>query len=215
MQNIFSPDLLSLGVALALGGAIGLERELSDKAAGLRTNILICVGSCLFAILSHRLADLNGLSDPTRIAAQIVTGVGFLGAGAIMRDGEHVTGLTTAATIFVVAAIGMAAGFERYALAAGATIPVLIVQVVFPKFDAWVDDLRQRHTFRITSDLDDDGLEEIKTIFRHAEVKVLRRKLMKRGGLYYSEWYVSGPRMEQKNVVKKLLDNEHVRELVY
>lgn len=215
MQSFYSQDLLSIGVALGLGAAIGLERELSDKAAGLRTNILICVGSCLFAILSHRLAEGVGIADPTRIAAQLVTGIGFLGAGAIMRDGGHVTGLTTAATIFVVAAIGMAAGFERYKLAAATTVPVLVVQVIFPMFDAWIDDLRQRHTFRITSDFDDEGLEQIKTIFRNAEVKVLRRKLMKRDSLYFSEWYVSGPRMEQKNVVKKLLDNKHVRELVY
>jgi hypothetical protein len=96
-----------------------------------------------------------------------------------------------------------------------APAPVLVVQVFFPKLDAWIDDLRQRHTFRITSDLDEDGLEEIKTIFREADVKVLRRKLMKKNALYYSEWYVSGPRMEQKNVVKQLLDNKHVRELTY
>lgn len=215
MQSFYSQDLCSLAVALVLGTVIGLEREFSDKAAGLRTNILICLGSCLFAILSHRLAEGVGIADPTRIAAQLVTGIGFLGAGAIMRDGTHVSGLTTAATIFVVAAIGMAAGFERYKLAAAATLPVLVVQVVFPAFDAWIDNLRQRHTFRITSDLDDDGLEEIKTIFREAEVKVLRRKLMKKDFLYFSEWYVSGPRMEQKNVVRKLLDNKHVRELVY
>lgn len=211
----YSQDLLSLLVALGLGAVIGLERELSDKAAGLRTNILICVGSCLFGILSHRLAFAVAGSDPTRIAAQLVSGIGFLGAGAIMREGEHVTGLTTAATIFVVAAIGLAAGFGHYGLAALTTAPVLVVQVFFPKLDAWIDDLRQRHTFRITSDLDEDGLEEIKTIFREADVKVLRRKLMKRNGLFYSEWYVSGPRLEQKNVVKQLLDNEHVRELVY
>jgi putative Mg2+ transporter-C (MgtC) family protein len=215
LPSYYSQDLLSLLVALGLGAIIGLERELSDKAAGLRTNILICVGSCLFGILSHRLAEGLAVADPTRIAAQLVSGIGFLGAGAIMREGEHVTGLTTAATIFVVAAIGLAAGFGKYALAAGATAPVLVVQVFFPKLDAWIDDLRQRHTFRITSDLDEDGLEEIKTIFREADVKVLRRKLMKKNALYYSEWYVSGPRMEQKNVVKQLLDNKHVRELTY
>ena len=97
----FAQDSLSLLVALLLGAAIGLERELSDKAAGLRTNILICVGSCLFAVLSRNLANVPG-TDITRIAAQIVSGIGFLGAGAIMREGEHVTGLTTAATIWVV-----------------------------------------------------------------------------------------------------------------
>jgi putative Mg2+ transporter-C (MgtC) family protein len=211
MQNFYSQDLLSLLIALALGAVIGLERELSDKAAGLRTNILICMGSALFTLVSLRIFDVKD----AHVVAQIVTGIGFLGAGAIMREGEHVTGLTTAAMIWVVAAIGMAVGFQMHFLAMSATAIVLFVQVFFPHLDAWIDDLRQRHTFRITSDLDEDGLEEVKTIFRNADVKVLRRKLMKKGGLFYTEWYVSGPRMEQKNVVKKLLDNKHVRELTY
>lgn len=210
----YAQDLLSLTVALALGAFIGLERELSDKAAGLRTNILICVGSCLFAILSRLLADSIG-TDVTRIAAQIVSGIGFLGAGAIMREGEHVTGLTTAATIWVVAAIGVTTGFGYYSLAAAAAVMTLVVQGVFPHLDTMIDELRQRHTFKIASDLDDDGLEQIKTIFRNSDVKVLRRKLMKRANLYYSEWYVAGPRLEQKNVVRMLLDNKHVRELTY
>lgn len=213
-MTLFAQDLLSLSVALALGAFIGLERELSDKAAGLRTNILICVGSCLFAILSRLLADSIG-TDVTRIAAQVVTGIGFLGAGAIMREGEHVTGLTTAATIWVVAAIGVTTGFGYYSLAASTAAMTLVVQGVFPHLDTMIDELRQRYTFKITSDLDDDGLEQIKTIFRNSDVKVLRRKLMKRANLYYSEWYVAGPRLEQKNVVRMLLDNKHVRELTY
>ncbi len=210
----FTQDLLSIFVALILGAVIGLERELSDKAAGLRTNILICVGSCLFSILSMELASSRG-TDVTRMAAQIVSGIGFLGAGAIMREGEHVTGLTTAATIWVVAAIGAAVGFGFWTIGAATAVVTLIVQAVFPHLDTMIDELRQRHTFRIASDLDDDGLEQIKTIFRNADVKVLRRKLMKKTGVYYSEWYVAGPRLEQKNVVRKLLDNKHVRELTY
>lgn len=210
----FAQDLLSLCVALTLGAFIGLERELSDKAAGLRTNILICVGSCLFAIISRQLAS-GAQMDITRIAAQVVSGIGFLGAGAIMREGEHVTGLTTAATIWVVAAIGMAVGFGYFALASATAVTTLIVQGVFPHLDTMIDELRQRHTFRITSDLNDDGLEQIKTIFRNSDVKVLRRKLMKKADLYYSEWYVAGPRLEQKSVVRMLLENKHVRELTY
>ncbi len=210
----YTSDLLSLFVALTLGAFIGLERELSDKAAGLRTNILICVGSCLFAILSRHLATTAGI-DTTRITAQIVSGIGFLGAGAIMRDGEQVTGLTTAATIWVVAAIGVTVGYGFYALAAAAAVMTLIVQGVFPHLDTLIDELRQRHTFKITSDLNDADLEEIKAIFRNSEVKVLRRKLMKRANLYYSEWYVAGPRLELKSVVRLLLESKHVRELTY
>jgi putative Mg2+ transporter-C (MgtC) family protein len=88
------------------GGMVGLEREYANKPAGLRTNMLICVGSCLYCIMSVEM----GL-DPTRIAAQVVSGVGFIGAGAILRIDQHITGVTTAATIWLVAAIGMALGF--------------------------------------------------------------------------------------------------------
>src|SRR5262249_29007473 len=99
----FMQDSLSLLVALFFGACIGIERELSDKAAGLRTNILICVGACLFTVINCR---IYGYRD-AHIVGQIVTGIGFLGAGSIMHQGEHVSGLTTAATIWVVAAVGM------------------------------------------------------------------------------------------------------------
>jgi putative Mg2+ transporter-C (MgtC) family protein len=116
-------------LAAALGAALGIERELRQKSAGLRTNILIAVGSALFTIMSIELAHEAG-TDPTRIAAQIVTGIGFLGAGAIMRTGGGVQGLTTAATVWVNAAVGVAAGGGRYHLAliaTGVTLSVLLV----------------------------------------------------------------------------------------
>lgn len=124
-------DLLGhLLLATVLGGAIGWERERSQKPAGLRTNVLICVGAALLADLSMRGAAMAGTSgDPTRIAAQVVTGVGFLGAGAIMQQRGSVTGLTTAATIWVVAAIGLAAGFGAMVEATGTAIFVLVALV--------------------------------------------------------------------------------------
>ncbi len=117
--------LLRLSLAGVLGGAIGLERELQRKAAGLRTNILICVGAVLFTELSMEMSSPSG--DPARIAAQIVTGVGFLGAGTIIQGRGIVTGLTTAATMWLVAAIGMAVGFGALLEATGATLLVLLV----------------------------------------------------------------------------------------
>src|SRR5437867_8630103 len=109
MVQIFRLDLmLQLGLATLLGGAIGLERELGGKPAGLRTNILICIGSMLYTKLSITMA--TGTADPTRVAAQIVTGVGFIGAGTILHARGAVVGLTSAATIWVVAAIGVALG---------------------------------------------------------------------------------------------------------
>jgi putative Mg2+ transporter-C (MgtC) family protein len=115
-------------LAAALGGALGLERELRQKSAGLRTNILIAVGSALFTIMSFDLAATTG-TDPTRIAAQIVTGIGFFGAGAIMRTGSGVHGMTTAATIWVNAAVSVAVGGGHYRaalIAVGVTILTLL-----------------------------------------------------------------------------------------
>jgi putative Mg2+ transporter-C (MgtC) family protein len=125
--------LLRLSVAAALGGAIGTERELRERQAGLRTHLVVCVGSALFTLVSaygFREFLVHGGSvvraDPTRIAAQIVSGIGFLGAGAIIRQGLSVRGLTTAATLWLVAAIGMASGAGYYSAALIATAGALI-----------------------------------------------------------------------------------------
>lgn len=206
-------DLFKLAVSLLLGAFIGFEREVSDKAAGLRTNILICMGACLFTILSIKLG--NGAHDPGRIAAQIVSGIGFLGAGAIMREGDRVTGLTTAATIWVVAAIGAAAGYGMYLMACWTTVAVLMVQALFTKLDVWIDDWRQRHTYRIISKLDEKSIEAIKTLFRETGVEVLRRKVMKKGGMYHSEWYAAGTRVAQKEITRKLIESPDVAEVTY
>ncbi|HVR69652.1 MAG TPA: MgtC/SapB family protein [Vicinamibacteria bacterium] len=117
--------LVQLLLAVVLGGAVGLERELKGKPAGLRTNILICMGATLFTVLSHRMAASEG--DPGRVAAQVITGVGFIGAGTILHMRGAVTGLTSAATIWVVAAIGMALGARGYLEALGATLLVMLV----------------------------------------------------------------------------------------
>jgi putative Mg2+ transporter-C (MgtC) family protein len=125
--------LLRLVVAAALGGAVGLERELREREAGFRTHLLVAVGSALFTLASaYGFRDflVSGgnviRADPTRIAAQIVSGIGFLGAGAIIRQGLSVRGLTTAATLWVVAAIGIAAGAGYYSAAAITTAVALV-----------------------------------------------------------------------------------------
>jgi putative Mg2+ transporter-C (MgtC) family protein len=113
---VWPDDLVSIVLAAFLGAGIGLERELSGKAAGLRTNLLICLGASVFTIISREMAT-GAEGSLTRIAAQIVTGVGFLGAGAIIQDRRGVHGLTTAASIWLVASIGMACGGQFYILA--------------------------------------------------------------------------------------------------
>jgi len=117
--------LLQLVLSVLLGGAIGLERELRGKPAGLRTNVLICVAATLFTELSIHSA--LGRGDPGRVAAQVLTGVGFIGAGTILHMRGAVTGLTSAATIWVVTAVGMAVGASAYAEAVGGTALVMLV----------------------------------------------------------------------------------------
>ncbi len=130
-------------LAAALGAALGVERELRQKSAGLRTNILIAVGSALFTIMSIEMASATG-TDPGRIAAQIVTGIGFLGAGAIMRTQGGVQGLTTAATVWVNAAVGVAAGAGRSHLAVIATGVTLSVLLVLVPIERLIDRLSTR-----------------------------------------------------------------------
>jgi putative Mg2+ transporter-C (MgtC) family protein len=124
----WSQELLRVAVAAGLGGAVGVERELREREAGFRTHLLVSVGSCLFTLVSaYGFREFGTRSvDPTRIAAQIVTGIGFLGAGAIIRQGFAVRGLTTAATLWVVAAIGMASGAGYYSAAVITTALVLV-----------------------------------------------------------------------------------------
>jgi len=120
-------DVIAIVLAVALGSMIGWERERSGKAAGLRTNILICLGAAVFTILSKYMA---GDGDSwTRVAAQVVSGVGFLGAGAIIQDRGGIQGLTTAATIWLVSSIGMACGAGYYVLAGLTTIIAMVVLV--------------------------------------------------------------------------------------
>ena len=129
MPSIGEAELIRrLLVAAALGAVLGLERELRQRTAGLRTNVLIALGSALFTLVSYEFAGEGG--DTGRVAAQIVTGIGFLGAGAIMRTDSGIQGLTTAATVWVNAAVGMAAGAGAYALAITTTATALAALLV-------------------------------------------------------------------------------------
>src|SRR3954466_6020029 len=132
--------LVKLGLAVLLGGIIGFERELAGKPAGLRTNILICIGAALLMDVSIRVGVVDGhrVGDPGRIAAQIVSGIGFLGAGTILQGQGVVTGLTSAATIWVVAAIGMTVGAGFYIEGIGAGLLVTFVLAGLGGLEHWV-----------------------------------------------------------------------------
>jgi len=129
---VMLPFLVRCGIAAVCGAMIGLERELKQKPAGFRTNILICVGSSMYMAIGMLLIRGDAVSgvDPTRIAAQVVTGIGFLGAGCIIQQGARITGLTSAATIWVVAAIGLVAGAGFPLLAFLSALMVLLTLAV-------------------------------------------------------------------------------------
>jgi putative Mg2+ transporter-C (MgtC) family protein len=156
-------------LATVLGGAIGLEREFAGKSAGLRTNILICVGAALFTQLSLDIAqvgfspDGHPYGDTTRITAQIVSGIGFLGAGAILRGGGSIIGLTTAATIWLVAAVGVAVGSGAYVDAVGATVLIILVLIGLRPLEARVALKRRRvhATVRVKNGAPWEPLEEL------------------------------------------------------
>jgi putative Mg2+ transporter-C (MgtC) family protein len=129
-----SSTLARLLLAAILGGIVGLERQLRHKPAGLRTNMFICFGAAMFTVLSKQLAGVE--SDSARIAAQIIPGIGFIGAGSILHAKASVTGLTTAATLFVVASIGMAAGGGLYLTACFATLMILLALVLLGRMES-------------------------------------------------------------------------------
>lgn len=168
-------DLLGrLLLAAVLGGAIGLEREVSGKPAGFRTNLLICVGAALLTELSRSISAGQGYNaDPGRIAAQIVSGIGFLGAGTILQARGHILGLTTAATLWVVAAIGMATGAGAYVEAVGTTILVIAALLVLRRVETHLLRRGGAYTLQVTLASDSDSIKELENTLTSAGLDVI------------------------------------------
>ena len=166
--------LVQLLLAVLLGGAVGIERELKGKPAGLRTNILICIAAVLFTTLSIRLSQ--GRGDPGRLAAQILTGVGFIGAGTILHTRGAVTGLTSAATIWVVTAIGIALGSGAYVEAMGATVLVMVVLAGLGRFEEFLS--RQSTTTRLIvhAKPHPTALQDLEALVRRTGLEVVDSK---------------------------------------
>ncbi len=134
--------IIRMLVATGVGAAVGLERQINNKSAGLRTNTLVALGSCVFVLISVRLLSEGG--DPTRIIGQVVTGIGFLGAGVILHRGANVQGLTTAANIWCSASLGCLAGLGYFFEAAIAALLIIIINFAFKKADKWFDEEKKR-----------------------------------------------------------------------
>ncbi len=210
---IFYPeDFIRLGAALLIGGIIGAERERHKKAVGLRTLILISVGSALFTIMSIRISALWGGEAP-RIAAQIVSGIGFIGAGVILEERGRVVGLTTAATIWLTAALGMAVGAGEYILAVGATVISIIVLILFTRFEEFLNISSEARTYRITTKTSWSKYKELKSLFKDNHLPIDSYKQEKDEKEMVCTFEVYGQTKRHDKVVQKLMSDKDIKEV--
>ncbi|HOF88125.1 MAG TPA: MgtC/SapB family protein [Armatimonadota bacterium] len=211
-MTISAEDVLRIILALAAGGAIGLEREFRDKAAGFRTLIFICVGAALFTLLSAKLA---GNSDGTRIAANIVSGVGFLGAGVILREGGRVVGLTTAAAIWLTAALGMALGGGYYLIGGVVLAVSLVVLWLFPFLEHLVDNLRHERTYTVISDTCLEKIDRLEALITEQGLRIRSSQHVKTGDRMTCRWVTVGPPGAHDAVVRTFFENPDVIEFQF
>jgi putative Mg2+ transporter-C (MgtC) family protein len=202
-------------LALVLGAAVGLERERSRKPAGLRTIILICVGAELFTEASVRAAGLTLTdlvrADPARIAAQIVTGIGFIGAGTILVYRGNVVGLTTAASMWVAAAIGMTVGLRAYVVAVGAAILVVLTLIVLGWIEGRFFPDRTLNTLRVTLEGPDVAPELVEESLAELGFQSSRLLLDRDGDRLTVGYRVSGTRAARDQLLERLFAEPRVR----
>jgi len=212
MLQITIQDLIKLVMAILVGGIIGFERELHSKAAGLRTITLITIGATIFTLVSARFSD----TATSRVTSNIVTGVGFLGAGVILFAEGKLKGLTTASSIWVAAALGMAIGLGQYLLSLSATVLVVIVLELFSPLDRWLDAKgREALTYQITY-VDRPGKDEqLEQVIHKYHLSIRRHYPMRQGGLRCDRWEIDGPAGDHLALAEELLADAEVKELQY
>ena len=210
---VFTPeDLIKILIAVLIGGIIGFERELHSKAAGLRTITLITVGAAMFTILSSKFMD----TSTSRVASNIVTGVGFLGAGAILFAEGKVKGLTTASSIWVAAALGMAVGLGQYILGVATALVVVIVLDMFARLDRWLDIKgRESRSYEIVYTNRQGKDKELEKVFTEYRMVIRTHRPMRQEHLRRDTWEMDGRASNHHALVEKLLADEEIIELRY
>lgn len=202
-------DIGKLAFAIVIGSIIGAEREYRDKSAGFRTLVFICVGAALFTILSLKI-DPEG--NPARIAAQIVSGVGFLGAGAILRDQRRIVGLTTAAMIWLTAALGMGIGSGHYVLSGLGAVMSLIVLWIFPYIEEWIDSLSGTEHYEVICAQTPGRYEELLAKVKEMQLTVITSKCNKTNQKLVISMMLQGPPKQQAALADSLLNDPNILE---
>lgn len=210
-MDLYLDDVIKLLLAILLGGMIGFEREFRDKAAGFRTIIFICVGATLFTIFSIRIA---GDKDPGRIAANIVTGVGFLGAGVVLRNEGRIVGLTTASIVWLTAAIGMGIGSNQYALAFTTALFMFLILWVFPYIERIINNFREERIYEITWVGRPGKFEELDILIHKLNLYIRSKKRNKSGNdLIYILDIVGSPR-NHNLLVNSLIADQDIQKII-
>lgn len=202
MQLDYVPYVQILA-AFAAGATLGLEREYHNKPAGFRTMILITVSSCLFTILSNSWGG-------DRIASNIVTGIGFIGAGVVFKEGANVKGITSAAIIWMAAAIGMCIGLQHYVLAAMVVVLVMMVLLALFKFETAFDNLHQMKSYEIRFVAEEYSIDELEREFTGMHVKYLRTKTSKQMGVVLVEYNIEIHPGKRDQFESFLIRNQHI-----
>ena len=204
-------EIYQLLLALLIGAIIGTEREYRSKSAGLRTMIMVSLASCLFTMLSLRI----GVENPDRLAANILTGLGFLGAGVIFKDDNRISGITTATTIWMVAALGMAVGAGYFFLSLLGTVLVLIVLIFLVYIQDKIDEFHQARNYRILCIYQQETLDKYEKIFAENQLKIIRGVQNKTEQHIVGRWVLIGSAQNHKNLTQALLDDIEIKELSF
>ena len=199
-------------LAALWGSIVGAEREYRGKSAGFRTVIMISIGSCFFTMMSER---IGGPGNPDRIASNIVTGIGFLGAGVIFRGDNRVNGITTAATIWAVAAVGMGIGGGYYFAAAYASFLIMVVLALLPFCERYIDALNQIKEYSIKYNLFDNTHIKIEQLLQlhHLRFRLIRQ--LKEDNDLSGTWQVMGSAKNHKNFIADALKEKSIKRFGY
>jgi putative Mg2+ transporter-C (MgtC) family protein len=207
-----SDIVVKLALAVLVGGAIGAEREYRSKSAGFRTLTLICLGSTILTIFS---VIIGTPGNPDRIASNIATGIGFVGAGVIFKgdnSGSKVNGITTAAMIWVTAGLGVAIGAGYLLISVFAATLVLLVLFVFMLLESWIDRVNQIHTYKIVCPYENETLHRYEDLFKCHHLKFRRSSQRKSAeNMITGEWIVQGSESNHRHCIHEILRDQKVR----
>lgn len=196
-------------LATLWGGIIGAEREYRSKSAGFRTMIMISLGACFFTIISKWIGAPN---NPDRIASNIVSGIGFLGAGVIFRGDNRINGITTAATIWVVAAVGMGIGAGYYFAAACSSIFMILTLAILPYLEQYIDTLNQAKKYSVLVTYQKDSIEKIEAVFSNYKINYRLVRAHKTEDKINLEWDIQAHKKLHVKLSQALMENPDILE---